>query len=863
MSTLPDIVLYPHCDLHIALNGPPLRVRVDFRPNKTAADPIPLAYSLNDATNLCTYEFFAPHSPVGTRLNNCPSIDPATGLVTATTPGVYLFQVTGLGRYIVARLQVHAQILGWWFGNASITTAVDSAFAHAQPSIYASFTTEAGTDPVGDITGHGYVTLTPSPVGRLSVTTAGRLRGISEGDDTVSGTFLGVTHDLPVHVVNYETPRNDLEAIRTPDIAGAANMHNLVFVPEGFRDTADDRKKFDEIVTKVVDEMFSKDRHQPYPLLQGSFNVWKAYIPSRQHVLTCAFPINELKISGEFDAGFHIPYTYHPKDDKSKYTVAALVERVGLPKSDEAGDRTALVDLWKTQNLHDFDPTKVDDVLVRAWKLQKITRFLEARDTIFGFRLGSRLADRSAGFGSAVARPAGDDGSAALQAFVRRVYEFYETETPRSLLLDPRRHPPELVANTWGDTNAGNALITYLTHLHWNFAPHQNVGQHWAPDPLDATFNRSRGLVAVICHDGLMGGSGGSNNSYTANTLANIRSVRFEVVTTGQERIMRRNPPDSIPTEIDEIINTITHEIGHSFNLNDEYEDFAGASSDAGLHADFAADNTARLGFIFANGTLSGGQVTFNDETIDVSKVKWMELPRMILSDALLKDAELVPPVVKLTVDKRHISAWTAAKKRTNSVFLRSREFTARGGQLPLPVDNTHFLAGLEIGAVDEALGTVLIAAAGLPAIGSPVFKAGAVLYVPRRNPDDSPRMVVEPEVRAHQLSTKRPLNKETDTTKVNKEEDDTEDITGFGAPCKGWKMIGVYEGANHQAARYYRPAGLCKMRKNTDEGKGDGEFCHVCKWLLVNRVDPGLHAILDDKYFPEAKGKEVEPPNV
>jgi hypothetical protein len=30
-----------------------------------------------------------------------------------------------------------------------------------------------------------------------------------------------------------------------------------------------------------------------------------------------------------------------------------------------------------------------------------------------------------------------------------------------------------------------------------------------------------------------------------------------------------------------------------------------------------------------------------------------MELRAMILSDVLLKDAELVPPVVKLTVDKR------------------------------------------------------------------------------------------------------------------------------------------------------------------------------------------------------------------
>jgi hypothetical protein len=43
-------------------------------------------------------------------------------------------------------------------------------------------------------------------------------------------------------------------------------------------------------------------------------------------------------------------------------------------------------------------------------------------------------------------------------------------------------------------------------------------------------------------------------------------------------------------------------------------------------------------------------------------------------------------------------------------------------------------------------------------------------------------------------------------------------------------------------------------MRKASDEGTGDGEFCHVCKYLIVNRVDPGLHAILDRNYYPAAK---------
>jgi hypothetical protein len=50
-----------------------------------------------------------------------------------------------------------------------------------------------------------------------------------------------------------------------------------------------------------------------------------------------------------------------------------------------------------------------------------------------------------------------------------------------------------------------------------------------------------------------------------------------------------------------------------------------------------------------------------------------------------------------------------------------------------------------------------------------------------------------------------------------------------------------------------YRPAGACKMRDNKNTG-GEGEFCFVCKYLIVNRVDPGMHDVLDHRYYPTAK---------
>jgi hypothetical protein len=352
------------------------------------------------------------------------------------------------------------------------------------------------------------------------------------------------------------------------------------------------------------------------------------------------------------------------------------------------------------------------------------------------------------------------------------------------------------------------------------------------------------------------------DSTMTVSTISTGTSLRFEVVANGQERVMRRTPP-VIKPDVDKIINTVTHELGHSFNLLDEYETSGGADVNADFNVDHVGDNITRLGFIFANGAVDAttNRVHFNDQTIDVTKVKWFSLMRMQLSDVLIKNAELVDQVVKLTIDKRYIAAWVKAKKDGLKLFLRAPAITPLGRQLPLQQDPTHVLADLEIGAVDEALGTILIAATGLPAIGSPVFQRGAVLFVPRRRPapDSRPLLVVEQEVLDFLIAQKKPLNKDTDTTPRNMNEDDPVTIPQFGGTCKPYKLIGVYEGANAYAAQNYRPAGPCKMRKSTDAGTGDGEFCHVCKWLIVNRVNAGLHAVLDDKYFPTAKGPPPE----
>ncbi len=853
-----DLVLFPGSDLHVALHGAPnLSLRVATRD----LDNGKMKYNLTDVTTGCTFDLLAPYNPVGNRLEHFANISPTTGIVTPIGVGINFVQVRFGSLYILARIQVHDTILDWWFGNASITTAKDANFAHSQPSIYAVFSDDPSkTDLVGDITGHGYVPLTSSDPAFFTVNPDGRLQGLQEGTDKrLSGTFLGKTKTLKVKIVDYGKPRMSLQYVQIPDVNHLDTMHNVLFIAEGFRDRQDDRDKFDKIVTKVIDEMLTKPRHAPYNLLQGSFNIWKAYEPSAQHCVTCGFRVNDVEVGGIFSTtlpkGSPIPYPYSVSNDKNIYTVEELVRIVGLPLRGESRSTADLKTLWGSQTLqrfdaatstwvNNFDPARVDDDLVSAWKAQTSEGILEARDTFFGLYLGARPGDRDSNVSNPVVLPPAHDtpGDANLAPFIHRMYEWFDIEAVRTLVPDPRRHPPQLQAGN--AENFGNSILSYINNLKSPFSPNPNVGQQWMPDTTGTVFKRSRGLVALITNDDLIGGTNFNALTITANTLNKNSSLAFQFAGSGTEKIMRRTPPDSIDDDIDDIINTVAHEFGHSFHLDDEYEDFPGDHSDS--LGDY--DNQCVLSQVNLDATFQ------SDRKIDPDKVKWFDLLRMEVSDTLIQDSLEVGGRLQVKIDGRFIPRWVEAKAQNKKAYLRKIEIASNGRQLPFAVGDSHYLVGLDIEDIFPGEGTIFLGGAKLPPSPIPVFPAGSVVFLPKRDASDNLVFVVEKKVIDALKSSHLPLNQDTDTQHVNKDADDPVDVPNFKPPCKSYKLVGIYEGASGWTGMVYRPAGLCKMRKSTDAGQGDGEFCHVCKYLIVNRVDPGNHALMDKKYYPTAK---------
>ena len=60
----------------------------------------------------------------------------------------------------------------------------------------------------------------------------------------------------------------------------------MLFLAEGF--TVADEAKFDQIVTEVTNELFSKPRHEPFATLSPSFNVFKAFHAVQRQALSPA-----------------------------------------------------------------------------------------------------------------------------------------------------------------------------------------------------------------------------------------------------------------------------------------------------------------------------------------------------------------------------------------------------------------------------------------------------------------------------------------------------------------------------------------------------------------------------------------------
>jgi hypothetical protein len=459
------------------------------------------------------------------------------------------------------------------------------------------------------------------------------------------------------------------------------------------------------------------------------------------------------------------------------------------------------------------------------------------------------------------------------------MYEWYVPDMPTQfVIVDPRRFAPEYKAH--GPEQHGiQLLIDHIAKLADGSvaaaSPDHKVGQLWDPStPTDpAAQSRQMNSAGLVClfanseHKGAV-----ANPRAMVRVSIGRRQLFTSDLNTADPNIRPLNLRPTIEPDYSNVVDFLAHEFGHSFNLGDEYELVPGPSN----NETELKDNLTFVETVQVAPPPGGHNVDF-PTPIEPGKIKWAKLHRISVGDMLVQKstisgAQIIVRLSAVATDAERAkwelirAKWQRIKDGQTKVFLRRYKVTDADLR-QLPIEPRDLYSDLTIDSAN-ADGTLTLS--GQPA---PLeeFAAGSLVYVPKRDVAHDPLTVVETPVLLYMSATRwksgdnafpkgvaltENHNKDDAETKSDPESLETDnppDIPNFDKPCKGYKLIGLYEGGGTFTTKTYRPAGACKMRNHEASG-GEGEFCFVCKYLIVNRVDPSKHAVLDERYYPKKK---------
>jgi hypothetical protein len=709
-----------------------------------------------------------------------------------------------------------------WIANNQAT--VREGAADYTLSVFAQF--DDGT--VGDISSHRYLTFASANSAVCTVDAAGVLHGQpgqAGNSTTVDVDYAAAfTSTVPVTVsAPLATKREILSLIRgNGDIAA---RRNLVILAEGY--TAAEGDKFAEHALKVANTLFDSRHHAPYDLLADSFNVWAAFEASPEGGLTLGPPV--LPDGAIFPAEIDRLTAADLQRFESKYSVGRLVEFAGLPgPSSPATAAAARADPnWATltmtfppptpgssPQIQAFNPAKLDDKVFDLWKTQSLgkLRLVRPRDTLLGLIGGSRLASTW---------PRADLG----------VGSWFIPDPMRTLRADLRRDPNGAFAEV---------ILGYLRSLRWGNVvsdPNYDVGQHWGMGGKD------HGMALILVNDDVGGGTRfGPAGPPVAVGLKGLTRV----VLSGAEPRFDHVPVGAAgEPNLAHVTSIAAHELAHAFGLEDEYE-----GADDARHARVRPQDVA--GIEGHPNTTARATVadTADPSKIDPTKIKW-NWHRIALSSALAKPATGggVGTPVKVTLTPGAGSLWEEARSASLAAFLRAP--LRSGGELIGPL------------FVNSIAGDDLTLLFGVP-LTPGQFPAGATLYLPKRDGSGSFMSLVHPKVREFMRITGKPLatHAPAPCDEISMREAIAPDgVADFSYPRNRGSVIGLYEGAATFNCEAYRSAGSCLMRRtyrwtvvwrNVYIGPSiarDSPFCFVCKYSLVDIIDPSKHAQLDAQY--------------
>jgi IgA Peptidase M64 len=646
-------------------------------------------------------------------------------------------------------------------------------------------------------------------------------------------------------------------------------LANVVLVGTGFRPL--DLAAFQDMTNDLVHRMRTRRHLTPYNHLANSMNYWRLFVPASEAGVSVRCEVYSF-LDPDNDAlrvALRLPQPVKPAETATTkdWTEENLLYMAGLPV---AADLNLVLD--KTQNpprppasIDDFrriDPANVDfsplrakwaaimpdtpahdnlDALtpqrMRDWLVMANRTFIDEVDNFPNVAIGdppsiSPAFDQSGPLAFNARRGiAGADifgptieRNAELRAFFRRV-----TAAPRNG-----------ITTTLGDSQF------------------PQVGNLWAEDRQAYAFD-NRDFVVAFPNMPIRRTPSGRffGRSQTIHTEAVFARPTLEFIdppnnlpglpvaqAAGRNALTLAAPPLSAMRALPETWEVIAHELGHAFGLGDEYP----------LGGNFSFGSFPEPNLMAPNAVLNA------DKTVRISQIKWNW-------HRVRKASVITRPIHDLNngTFRVFVAKGSGFQFRGESVRLRKREPRQRIGFDP-PTSNVEFaVESVHADNLDDSQDTLnMTVVIKNVSIGIDVdpFKPGSLIYVPTRAPGPAPGIdgpiltIVSPAAERIMAAIGGPMNgKDCDAADpaladhVQVPRLPIDQLPTFAPLSTMTTIVGVYHGGGQMGCDAMHPAGSCFMRTGID---GITVFCQVCRFALVDLIDPEQHQRIDRDYDEE-----------
>jgi hypothetical protein len=700
---------------------------------------------------------------------------------------------------IPIRVLVHTAIQDIWLTPSPLTIRQGSDGERL--TLLARFDDQT----IGDITRRPGTSWASSDAAKIAVAANGALSAVTNPAN-VTITATHAAHVATADVVAKEPWSTPVAAALVPGSAGvakAAKVPNILFLSEGF--TAAEKPKFEALVRAVVKRLQSTESLRPYDLAKGSLNFWTAFVPSRERGTSATYdlkPVVRARLFGE-----EIKAPVKPPVGAA-FTLENLIYQVGLPTPADAGVAyDAAIRNWLAR--YGLAAANIAAPVYAEW--QTLSRHLLANevDSAFGIAMGQRPA-------------------------------MHRPRVPRVPGLNPlrttRKHLDSFLQNL--TLNAGGPRIGAIWATQDPAAPIPDPAGAGLPVGLKA--GQDRPLVFMICGGARRGGA--QPDGLILGTLRSENEVRLdEVIGTPQFDL----DPYDLPTSASlEFVAMVAHEAAHAFGLKDEYGEF-----NTPLRIPTAEEKDLKSpGNVQAASALEKSAADPTLDPVKLGSIKWL-WPRIEQAGVLADKPNPNGAAFDVKLVRGHASGF----KPGNIVRLRLR---------PL-VDHPQPSGRLRVTAVTGDVVTVA-PFAGV-AIVRDDWPAGSILMRPVRgaataaDPDGPDLPLVAPIISAHLSASGIPLDQKPPPPAPACTKDDSKAQTAqnlpaglpVGRPRFKAQIVGLWDGGDRYYCGVYHPSGACVMRALQVPGAPlvTYLFCPVCRYFLVDRLDPTKHRVIDRDY--------------